>query len=284
MPILDVRHRCARVRIGFATLLLVGIVISATADGQTPAGFHWVDFKRESAIVQKVDQALRAEDYTAVREIGVSGDSALVMVIHREADQAVPEGDQWSVYNVSMKSGQVETLLVGYSLQIKGWISFRSQDEQDLGMVYLHCWECEPASLFTAFHYDPRDGWRARWVNKENVKQPGITFRVTDVGDPYTNEDVDQVFAVLAPNDGVASVGTWYHSRDLATGKISEEAVRYSVDLSNGEDRLTVLTGAKAKEWELHLCRATDSWSGPATGQSSSACKRLLSTKGKTTK
>jgi len=240
-----------------------------------------VDFKRESATVQKVEQALRAEDYTAVREVGVSGDSALVMVINREVDQAVPEGDQWSVYNVSMKSGRVETVLVGYSLQIKGWISFRSRDEQDLAIVYLHCWECEPASLFTAFHYDPRDGWRARWVNKENVKQPGITFRVTDVGDPYTNEDVDQVFAVLAPTDGAASVGTWYRSRDLATGKTREEAVKYSVDLSTGEDKSTVLIGSKAREWELQLCKARDSWSGPAMGQSSRACKWVLNTKRK---
>jgi hypothetical protein len=282
VPIVSVCNKRTQARFNPVKLLLVSLAISASAHGQTPAGFHWVDFKRESATVQKIEQALKGEDYTAIREIGVSSDSALVMVIQREADQAVPEGDQWSVYNVSMKSGHVETLLLGYSLQIKGWISFRSRDEQDLGIVYLHCWECEPASLFTAFHYDPRDGWRARWVNKENVKQPGITFRVTDVGDPYTSEDVDQVFAVLAPN-GVASVGTWYHSRDLATGKISDDVAKFSVDPSTGEDKTTGLAGSKANEWELQLCKARDSWSTPAMGQSSRACKQL-STRGKTTK
>jgi hypothetical protein len=284
VPIFDAHYKRAGMRINLVTFLLVLLAISATAHGQTPAGFHWVDFKLEFATVQKVEQALKAEEYTAIREIGVSGGFALVMAIRREFDQSVPEGDQWSVYSVSTKSGQVDPLLIGYSLQIKGWISVRSRDEQDLGIVYLHCWECEPASLFTAFHYDPRNGWRVRWANKENVKQPGITFRVTDVGDPYTNEDVDQVFAVLAPKDGVASVGTWYHSRDLATGKLNDGVARFSVDPSTGKDRSVVLGGSEAKECELQLCKATDSWSGPARGQSSRACKGLLSAKRKTPK
>jgi hypothetical protein len=249
-----------------------------------PGSFHWVDFRHDTATVQRVEQALKAEDYTAIREIGVSGGFALVMAIRREFGQDVPEGDQWFVYNVSTKSGEVETLLIGYSLEIKGWISFRSRDEQDLGIVYLHCWECEPASLFTAFHYDPRNGWRARWANKENDKQPGITFRVTDVGEPYTNEDVDQVFAVLAPHDGVATVGTWYHSRDLATGKTTDGVSRFSVDPLTGKDKSTSLTGSDAKEWERRLCKAADSSSGLAVGQSSWTCKGVLSSKRKASK
>jgi len=139
--------------------------------------------------------------------------------------------------------------------------------------------------VFTALHYDPREGWRARWANKENPIQPGITLRVTDVGEPFTYEDdVDQVFAVLSSKDGVASIGTWYHSRDLATGKISDDVGRYFVDPSTGEDRSTVLTGSKAKEWELQLCEAGDSWSTPARGQSSRACKGVLNAKRKPAK
>jgi len=52
-----------------------------------------------------------------------------------------------------------------------------------------------------------REGWRARWANEKSPDHPGITLRVTDVGDPYTNEDVDQVFAVITPKNGVASIG-----------------------------------------------------------------------------
>jgi hypothetical protein len=133
--------------------------------------------------------------------------------------------------------------------------------------------------LFTALRYNPRDGWRARWAKKEAPDHPGVTLRVTDVGDPYTNEDVDQVSAVVAPKNGVASVGTWYHSRDLATGKLVDDVARFSVDPSTGEDRSAVLTGSNAKEWELHLCKTMDSWSGPAMGQSSRACRKILTAK-----
>jgi len=266
-------------RINYVKVLLVTLAISATAHGQMPAGFHWVDFKRESATVQKVEQALKAEDYTAIREIGLADGFALVMVVRRESGQDIPYDDQWFVYNVSTKSGKALPLLTGYNLHVKSWISFYSRNQQDLGITYLDCWGCEPASLFTAFHYDSREGWRARWANKEDPNHPGIPFRLTDVGDPYTNEEVDQVFAVLAPNDGIASVGTWYHSRDLATGKISDGVGRFSVDPSTGKDKSDVLTGPKAKEWELQLCKAKDSWTGPAMGQSSRACKGVLGAK-----
>lgn len=265
-------------------LLLVLVSISATACGQMPASFHWVDFRRDTATVQKVEQALTAEDYSAIREIGVADGFALVMAVRRGSGQDIPEGDQWLVYNISTKSWKAQTLLTGYRLEIKSWISFSSPEQQDLGIVYLDCWECEPASLFTAFHYDSRNGWRARWANKENLKQPGIVFLVTDVGDPYTNEDVDQVFALLSPHDSIASVGTWYHSRDLATGKVADGVARFSVDPSTGKDKSTVLTGMEAKEWELKLCKAADSPSGLAIGQSSRACKGLLSAKRKASK
>jgi hypothetical protein len=285
MAIFDVCDKRAPVRINLVKFLLVSLAISATARGQMPASFQWVDLRHDAAAVQKVEQALKAEDYTAIREIGVADGFALAMVVRRESGQDVPEGDQWLVYNVSMKSGKVQALLTGSSLQIKRWIGFYSREQQDLGIVYLDCWECEPASLFTAFHCDSRDGWRARWTNKEDPNHPGITFRLTDVGKPFTNEDdADQVFAVLEPKDGVASVGTWYHSRDLATGKVSDGVSRSSVDPSTGKDRSADLTGSEAKELELQLCKTTDSSWGLAIGQSSHACKGILSVKRKASK
>lgn len=271
-----------RTRLIAAKLLLVSLLVSGTAQGQLPAGFHWVDFKKDASTVSKVEQALKTENYTAIREIGLADGFAVVMTVQRESGQATPDGDQWSVYSVSTKDWKARPLLTGYNLQIKDWISLQSRDKQDLGIVYMDCWECEPASLFTALHYDPREGWRARWANEKDPHHPGIVFLITDVGDPYTNEDVDQVFAVL--EDGIATVGTWYHSRDLATGKTSDGVAKFSVDPSTGEDKSAVLTGSKAKEWELQLYKARDSWSSPAMGQSSRTCKGLLSATRKTPK
>jgi len=260
-------------------LLLLTLTVSGAAFGQMPAGFHWVDLRRDVNTVQKVEQALKAFNYTAIREIGSYDDFALVMTGWRDADQDVPDGDQWSVYNISLKNGTVQVLLTGYGVQIKGWFSFSSQGQDDLGIVYLHCWECEPTSLFTAFHHDARAGWRARWANTDDVSHPGIPFLFTDVGNPYTDEDVNQVFAVLAPDGGAASIGTWYHSRDLSTGKVADGVSRFSVSPVTDKDESTALVGVKAKEWKLRLCSASNSPAGLAIGQTSPACKGLLSAK-----
>lgn len=264
-----------------AASFIVGLFTCLSAHGQMPAGFHWVDLRREASTVSKIEQALTGEDYTAIREIGIADSFALVMTINRDSDQDLFYGDAWRIYNVSTKTWKIQTLLVGYNLQVKDWIKFQAQASQDLGVVYMDCWECEPASLFTALHYDPNKGWRARWANEKDNNHPGITMLVTDVGDPYTNEDVDQVFAVLAPRDGVASVGTWYHSRDLSTGKISETVMKFWVDQSTGGDKSVDLTGTKANSWERLLCKPASSPYGLSQGQSSRSCKAIVSTKGK---
>lgn len=258
--------------------VLALILFSVTAQSQVPDGFHWVDFRKEVSTVSNVEKALKAENYTAIREIGVRGDFALVMTVQREATQPTPLGDSWAVYNISTTDWSVHKLISGYNLEIKDWISFQSKDEQDLGVVYMDCWECEPASVFTALHYDARTGWRARWVNEKDPVRPGIAFLITDVGDPYTDEDVDQIFAVVTPRGGAAAVGTWYHSRDLSSGKITESASRFDVDPRTGEDKSIVLTGPAALKWELQLCKAAVSPYGLSQGQSSRACKRVMST------
>jgi len=264
-----------------AALFIAGLLASVSAHSQTPVRFRWVNFKQEASTISKIEQALTGEDYTAIREIGMADSFALVMTIKRDSDQNLFYGDAWRVYNVSTKTWNIQTLLVGYNLQVKDWIKFQTRASEDLGVVYMDCWECEPASLFTALHYDPHKGWRARWANEKDANHPGITTLVTDVGDPYTNEDVDQVFAVLAPRDGVATVGTWYHSRDLSSGKISETATKFWVDQSTGGDRSVDLAGTEAKTWELRLCKPATSPSGLSQGQSSRSCKGIVSPRGK---
>lgn len=277
MQVFHFHYSLARVLAAATKLLLVSLLVSTADESQIPVGFHWVDFKSEGSTVSKIEQALKAENYTAIREIGLADGSALVLAVWREPGQATPEGDQWLVYSVSTKDWGARTLLTGYNLQIKDWISLQSNLKRDIGVVYMDCWECEPASLFTALHYDPQEGWRARWVNDKDPYHPGIPFLFTDVGDPYTNEEVDQVFAVLAPRDGIARVGTWFHSRDLSSGKISESASRFSVDASTGKDKSVVLAGSEASRWKLQLCEAADSRSDLSVGQSSRACKAEIS-------
>ncbi|MGH9514113.1 MAG: hypothetical protein ACRD3P_00350 [Terriglobales bacterium] len=254
---------------------MICLFLSMGAQCQAPAGFRWINFKQDAPTVLKIEEALKSEDYSAIREIGILGDFALVMTSRREVDQPTPVGDEWQVYNISSQTWNVTPVIFGYNLEIKDWINFQSEAIPDLGLVYVDCWECEPTAMFTALHYEQQNGWRARWVNKENSKQPGIVLGVTDVGDPYTNEDVNQVFAVLGPLKGMAIVGTWYHSRDLGSGKVTDIVSKFLVDPVTRQDKSEVVHGRDAASWEMRLCKASDALDGLLGGQDSPVCKVL---------
>ena len=262
-------------------LFVASVFVSTPAFGQPPAGFHWIDFKREGSTVSKIERALKDEDYSAIREIGLTDTFALVLTVRREAGQTTFDGDEWRVYNLSTKSWNVQTLLMGFHLQVEDWIKFQATSE-DLGLVYKDCWECEPATVFTALHYDPQKGWRTRWANAKDPNHPGLTMLITDVGDPYTNEDVDQVFSVVAPSRDIAMVGTWYYSKDLSTGKVSETVTKSWVNQSTGKEESAELSGTAAKTWKSMLCEAANSRYGLSQGQSSRACKNIKGVRGKT--
>ena len=260
--------------------LIACLFLRVPAHGQTPSGFRWVDFKREAATVSKVERALKDEDYSAIREIGLADGFALVLTVRRESGQTDFAGDLWRVYNLPTTTWIPQALLIGYNLQVKDWIKFQVRASQDLGVIYMDCWECEPATLFTALHYDPHSGWRARWTNDKDPNHPGITMRITDVGDPYTNEDVDQIFSVTGSEKEVATVGTWYRSKDLTTGKISETVTKFWIDQSTGKEKSAGLTGPQATAWKFVLCKPRDSPYGLSQGQSSRACKNMPRAKG----
>ena len=262
-------------------ILFVAMLTCIDVHSQTPAGFHWVDFRKEASTVSKVEHALSGEDYSAVREIGLTDVFALVLTVHRDPGQTTFYGDEWRVYSISTKTWGVQSLLIGYDLQVKDWVRFQQRSVQDLGVVYKDCWECEPASVFTAFHYDSHKGWRARWGNEKDPNHPGITMQVTDVADPYTNEDVDQVFAVSALEEASAIAGTWYRSKDLSSGKITESVTKFWVDQATGSDKSIELSGADAKTLEVILCKPHSPYR-LSQGQDTSACKRIAGATRKT--
>jgi len=268
-------------RLNFVFVLLINsLLMCIGADGQTPADFHWVNFKTEAATVSNVERTLKGEEYSAIREIGVTDRFALVLTVQREAGQTTFDGDMWRVYSISIKTWNVQTLLTGYRLQVKDWINFDARTSRDLGLVYMDCWECEATTVFTALHYDSSKGWRARWPNEKDPNHPGITMLITDVGDPYTNEEVDQTFRVIAPANDVSTVGTWYHSKDLSTGKISETVTKFWIDKATGKEKTAELTGEEARAWKLSLCKAGSAAYGLSQGQSSRACRSLTRAKG----
>ena len=97
-------------------LLLCSAILMPRAWAQAPERFHWINFKQEAKTVSRAILALHAEDYSAIREIGLMAESALVFTTLREPGWATPEGDAWSVYSLSMGDLKPHKLLRGYGL------------------------------------------------------------------------------------------------------------------------------------------------------------------------
>jgi len=223
-----------------------------------------------------VRHALHDPSVTAIREVGVKDGYALVMTSSREKDSPTPDYDLWTVYNLSLKTGQTQVLVSGYGVQIIDWIG-KSKDE--LSLTYFDCWECEPAKLFTTLQFIKEKGWRARWTNKTwNPKypKPGVVISMSDLEEPYDDDDVDQIFAIVKQPNGEFAIGRWVHTRDQKTGKITEDVERYSIDNSTEADRMESLKGAAALNWKQEICTASNVIQEPSAGLESKSCRNVL--------
>jgi len=242
----------------------------------TPAKFSWVNMESDKTTMTAVRRALHDRSITAIREVGVQDGFALVMTASRDGDAPTPASDRWTIYNVSLITGKSRVLASGYVVELLDWIG---QKQNELAISYSHCYDCEPVKLFTVFHFTKGIGWKARWSNSTkdaNYPQPGAVVSYGDVGAPYTDDDVDQMFAVLSTADGGFAVGSWLHSRNIKTGKIDDEVYRYSIDKTTGKDRLEKLSGNLALNWKRRICAESNAVVGPSLGQDSKACRAVL--------
>jgi len=149
----------------------------------------------------------------------------------------------------------------------------------ELAITYYDCWECEAATLFTTIRFKDNTGWQARWPNKTqdaNYPQPGAVVEMTDVGDPYDDDVVDQVFAVIALPNSRFAVGSWIHSRNAKNGKIDDRVQQYSIDPNTQQDRVERLVGQAALNWERQICNPSNILIQPSIGQDSKACRSIL--------
>ncbi len=255
---------------------IICLLLAQVCRAQVPAGFAWVNLEADKTTMTVVRHALHDNSTTAIREVGVEDGFALVMTVSREAGAPTPDYDLWSIYNISIATGRSRILVSGYGVKILDWIG---SGGNELAITYYDCWECEAGTLFTTLHFTKNIGWRARWPNKsndENYPKPGAVVLMTDVGDPYDDNVVDQVFAVVkSPNNGFA-VGNWFHSRNSKTGKIEDDIERYSIDSATGKDRVERLFGQEALAWERTICVQEGILIQPSIGQDSKACRSVL--------
>ena len=235
---------------------------------QSTDAFHWVDSHstKDMSVVVWVTRSLAVEDWTAIREIGVEYDAALVETVDRATPQSQPNADTFSIWSVSLTNHLVVPLIHGVNLHWLDWMQFKSDGQQELAVLYDNCRQCSANTYFTAFYYDiPRHAWTARWIHdgegapvwSSNVP-PGMTWT--------------QVYAGFAEPDGREILGTWNHF-DYGRNKAPDDFVyRYDVDPITGLDRAQPLVGMDADAMKMHVCDAQDAVAGLARGQDTPLC------------
>jgi hypothetical protein len=270
------------IRSGFRTCLRwatpLVLLASSTAWGQTNLdAFHWVDFhdSKDAPTVAWVTKSLIAEKWTAIREIGVLWDSAIVVTSERKTPQSTPPADTYTVWSVSLAKSDVQPLLHAVNPRILNWTSFGGPYEHapELGLVYDDCFACDEASTFFTTLYYNRDAhaWRARWMRGDQAAALWSAGHVEGV-------TRTQVYGLLTDLNGREVLGTWSHF-DYGKAKPAEDFVfEYSVDPATGLEQTQGLSGKHGEEMIARLCKADPGQIDPALadlarGQRSEACQ-----------
>jgi hypothetical protein len=251
--------------------------------------FHWVDFHnpKDAPTVAWVTDALKAEKWTDLREIGVLWDSAIVVTLERKTPQSTPASDSYTVWSVSLAKRDVQPLFHGSSLRLLNFTQFGGlyQQAPELAVIYDDCYACNaPSSFFTTIYYNFNDhAWRARWMRGDQgavLWNSGIVEGVKRT----------QVYAVL--NDGPSrdTLATWSHFDYGGTKPAEDSVFEYSVDPVSHQEQTQGLGEKHAQEMEQRLCRAGSDVQGSvqgsvqvdpalaqlARGQDSDLCVELL--------
>ncbi len=248
-------------------------MVSAPAHAQTaPEAFRWIDFHAptDQDIIIWVSRSLEAEKWTAIREIGVEYDAALVVTTLRATPQSQPAADTFSIWSVSLTNHSVTPLLKGVNLRFLDWMLFAAGAPRELGALYDDCRECNASTYFTAFYYDIRShGWSARWMR-------GAQAAPLSSANAPAGVTVTQVYALLADPNVHELRATWSHF-DYGTQKPAEDYLyQYDADPWSRIDRTQLLANKDAEAMKRRLCLATDVVSGLERGQDSALCQGML--------
>jgi hypothetical protein len=249
-----------------ATILALAVPGHAQS---SPENFHWVDFhsQQDQDVIVWVTRSLAPEKWTAIREIGVEYDAALVVTSLRQTSQSPPSLDTFSVWSVSLTNHSVNALLKGANLRLLDWMLFAVGRPRDLAALYDDCNECDSSTFFTAFYYDvTQHSWAARWMRGSQA------IPLSSMSVPQ-NVTLSQAYAVLADPNGHEVIGTWNHF-DYGKEKPAEDYIyRYDVDPLSGLERTQRLDGKEADAMKRRICVGADAVAGLARGQDSALCQ-----------
>ncbi len=241
---------------------------------QPPDTFRWMDFHnpKDNDIVVWVTRSLAVEKWSAIREIGVKYDAAMVVTTWRETPQSLPEDDSFTVWSVSLTSHAITPLLSGVNLRILDWERFADGFQEDLTALFDDCRNCATTTYFTAFYYDAtQHAWAARWV------RGGKGVPLWNASPPSSSGvALTQLYELAAEGDGHTSLYIWSHL-DRGKEKPPEDYIfRYDRDPFNGLDRSVELSAKELDEIKLRICRGQDAVGGVMRGQDSEVCEQIV--------
>jgi len=235
---------------------------------QTPDLFHWVNFhsEKDQPYVIWVERAMAADNWTAIREIGVEYDAALVVTTDRNAPDASPASDTFTIWNVNLTNHARTVLLKGVNLRWLGWMQMRAGALQELAVLYDDCRDCAATTYFTTFAYDLRQHiFLPRWLRGGQAAP--VWTSTTPEGVKLT-----QVYAALSEPTGLDLMATWSHY-DYGKQKDADDYLyRYDVDPMSGLERMLLLSGKDAEAMQKRLCAAAGESANRARGQDSALC------------
>lgn len=256
---------------------IAGLIALATASAaaslstaQAPDAFRWIDFQSptDQDVIVWVTRALDGQKWTAIREIGVQYDAALVVTTYRSSPQASPNRDTFTIWSVSLADRKLTRIVDGTNLRLTDWLLLDMGQGRELGALYDDCNDCAATTYFTAFHYDLRQHiWNGRWM--QNGKAVSVWTSNSPVGATQS-----QVYAVISdPGNGHEILGLWNHI-DYGKEKSAEDFVyRYDVDSTTDIERNQFLSGRDAAHMKDRLCGAQDAVPGLFRGQDSPLCQ-----------
>jgi hypothetical protein len=236
---------------------------------QAPDPFRWMDFhsQKDQDIIVWVTQALASEKWTAIREIGVQYDAALVVTSSRATPDSAANRDAFQVWSISLTNHLLTPILKGYNLRWLDLMKFSDGASQELPILYDSCAACAPDTYFTAFHYDmAQHAWASRWMRGGQGVPIASAYMPPGVA-------LTQVYAGLAEPSGRQLVATWSHFDYGGQKPAQDYLYRYDLDPFSGLDRTQLLSGKDAEAMKLRLCRAGDAVPGLSHGQDSTLCQ-----------
>ncbi len=268
-------------RVAFPELLVTVFFVAGLLAASLPAlaepaprAFHWVDFHsaQDAPVVEWVTNTLKVEKWTALREIGVEWDAALVVTTDRPGPQSSPESDSFTVWSVSLTSHQAQPLVTGVRPRLLQWIQFGVATDSELGLVYDSCRECDVSTYFTAFYYNPAEhAWRARWMHGNDGAQLGTASQAAS-GEPG-GITTSVVYGLMTDLRGTSKLVTWTHL-DFGGAKPAQDYVNeYTVDAATGMDGTEALGEEHAGPMKLALCQMDGAHAMLANGQDSALCR-----------